>query len=462
YHPSSRHLIDASFFASRDNMAVSDLMGLYWGNVGASLVWQARAADKLMFNTTASLTHFDPKMTMDIMNMDQRMLTYIRNYSLNERVRWNITDHHGLELGYRSELLRVKSAEWVINNSREREIRSLWENALWIEYAGNFNERVEISAGVRAEFSSVLSGAAFHDFLYSGQDPRKCDGKTYVDIMPRLSIKYQINQLHNIKLGVGSATQNLHAIRSSATSFPFDRYALTSSDVKPERALQYGVGYSGMNESGRYDWSAECYYRSLDNVYDYKDGRSSFSDIALENIILGGKGRSYGLELMFRKNVGRLTGWIAYTLSRTETKIPGINDGKWYNASNDCRHDLSISGIYKFSNKWSLSASWVYMSGKPLTAPDVKYEIAGETCYYYSRRNAYKTPSTHRLDISAKYTHAGKRFTYEWAFGVYNTYCRYNPYIVYFEDDPSKPSGTRAVLRAMYGLVPSVSYTLKF
>ena len=109
-----------------------------------------------------------------------------------------------------------------------------------------------------------------------------------------------------------------------------------------------------------------------------------------------------------------------------------------------------------------MSASWIYLSGKPLTAPDVKYEISGETCYYYSRRNSYSTPATHRLDLSATYTHAGKKLTYEWAFGIFNTYCRYNPFIVYFEDDPSKPSGTRAVQRSLYGLIPSVSYTLKF
>ncbi|MDE6381442.1 MAG: TonB-dependent receptor, partial [Muribaculaceae bacterium] len=111
---------------------------------------------------------------------------------------------------------------------------------------------------------------------------------------------------------------------------------------------------------------------------------------------------------------------------------------------------------------WSLSGSWIFLSGQPLTAPDVKYEIGGETCYYYSKRNSYTTPPTHRLDLSARYTHTGKRLTYEWAFGVYNTYCRDNPYVIYFQDDPSKPSGTRAVLQAMYGIVPSVSYTLKF
>lgn len=462
YTPSSNHLIDGTFFLSHDNLAISRLMGLYWGNIGGSLNWTARAGDNLTFATTAAITHFSPKMTMDMMDLEQTMRTYIHDYSLNEKIGWRISDAHRLEFGLRSGLLRVKSAEWMLNGNRQREIRSLWENAVWAEYTGSFAGKVDVTAGIRLNLASALSQRRFHDFTAPAHAPVRFDGKTYVTPEPRLNLKYDITPLHNVKAGFGISTQNLHAIRSNTTSFPFDRYALTSADVRPERSIQYGVGYSGMTENEAFDWSAETYYRSIDNVYDFKDGRSSFSDIALESIILGGKGRSYGAEFMFRKNTGRLTGWISYTISRTQTKIPGINGGRWYNATNDRRHDFSITAIYQLTDRWTLSGSWIFLSGQPLTAPDVKYEIGGETCYYYSRRNGYKTPPTHRLDLGAKYTHVGKKFTYEWTFGIYNTYCRYNPFVVFFEDDPSKPSGTRAVLQAMYGIVPSVAYTLKF
>ncbi len=462
YQPSTRHVIDGSFFISHDNMAVSDLMGLYWGNLGSSVNWIARASDKVSFTTTAALTYFEPKMDMDIMDLNQTMWTYIHNYSLNEKIRWQIAEKHSVEFGLRSELLQVKSAEWILNSAREREIRSLWGNSAWADYTGTLSEWFDITAGIRLNVSSVLSQSRFHDFSSIYDFQNQFDSRTYIDVEPRINLKYNISRLHNLKAGIGSSSQNLHAIRSTTTSFPFDRYALTSAHVKPERALQYAIGYCGMTESGTLDWSAELYYRDIANVYDYCDGKSSFSDIALENIILGGKGRSYGAEFMLRKNTGRLTGWIAYTISQTETKIPGINNGEWYNASNNRRHDISLTAIYQISDRWNLSGSWIFLSGQPLTAPDVKYEIAGETCYYYSARNTYKAPPTHRLDISATYTHIGQRFSYEWAFGIYNTYCRYNPYIVFFRDDPSKPSGTQAVIQAMYGLVPSVSYTLKF
>ncbi len=462
YTPTPDHIVDASFFIGHDNMAISDLMGLYWGNLGASLNWIARKGDKLTFTTTASLTHFDPKMVMEMMDLDQAMWTYIHNYSINEKIRLQLSDKHGIEFGLRSELLRVKSAEWLLNEAKEKEIRSLWQNSAWIDYSGSFADKLDITAGVRLNLSSALSQGRFHEYESSYQLHNQFEGKTYVDVEPRINIKYNISKLHNIKAGIGTSSQDLHAIRTTTTSFPFDRYALTSAEVKPERALQYSVGYSGMTKTGTYDWSVEAYYRDMQNVYDYKDGKSSFSDIVLESLILGGKGRSFGTEFMIRKNTGRLTGWIAYTLSRTETKIPGINEGKWYNATNDRRHDFAITAIYRLNDKWNLSGSWIFLSGQPLTAPDVKYEIAGETCYYYSGRNTYKTPPIHRLDLSATYTHVGKKFTYEWAFGIFNTYCRYNPYVIYFKDDPTKPSGTQAVQQAMYGLVPSVSYTLKF
>ena len=462
YRPKEAHIVDASFFLSHDNMAVADLMGLYWGNLGVAVNWTARASDRLTFTTTGTMTRFEPKMTMDIMDLDQTMWTYIHNYSLYEKIHWQASDNHSLDFGLRPELLQVKSAEWKLNAMTELEIRSLIDNALWIDYNGRFADRLDVAAGIRLNAASALSAPGWHRYSSTQNKPNPFDAKTYFGIEPRVNLKYSISDLHNVKAGVGSASQNLHAIRSTTTSFPFDRYALTSAYVRPERALQYAAGYAGMTESGAFDWSAEVYYRDIDHVYDFKDGKSSFSDIVLDDIILGGKGRSYGLELMLRKNAGRLTGWIAYTFSHTQTRIPGINDGRWYDASNDRRHDIAVTAIFRVNDRWNLSGSWIFLSGQPLTAPDVKYEIGGETCYYYSQRNAYKAPPTHRLDLSATYTHKGKRFTYEWAFGIYNAYCRYNPYVVFFRDNPDSPSGTEAVTQAMYGLVPSVSYTLSF
>lgn len=463
YVPSKSHIFDASFFMSHDNMAIHNLMGMYWGNIGASMNWLVHLSDKWTSTANISLTHYDPKMVMTIMEMNQSLKTYIHNYALDYQLSFSPSENQTLNLGLRSELLRVKSGEWKLNAAGEKEIRSLWDNALWLEYNASFSTLFDLAAGMRLNFASVMTGPDFRYFYTLADEDPDFKSHNYINPEPRISLKFNINDCHNLKTGFGISTQNLHSIRSGHTTFPFDRFALTSYAVRPEISYQYSAGYSGMTRSGDFDWSAEIYYRNISNVYDYKDGRQTFSDISLESIILGGKGKSYGAEFIFRKDNGRLTGWLSYTISRTLTKIPGINNDKWYNATNDRRHDFSVTAIYTFSPKWNVSATWLYMSGRPLTAPDVKYEIGGETCYYYSARNAYKTPATHRLDISASYT--GKlahRYTSIVSFGFYNTYCRYNPYVIYFEDDSTKPSGTRAVLHAMYGLIPSLSWTVKF
>ncbi len=460
--PKQGDILDVSFITSRDNMALKRLMGLYWGNLGASINWLTRATENLTFTTTASYTDYSPKMTMLMLDMDQTMKQYVKDVALNEKMELSIGDGHLIEAGLRSELLKVKSAEMQVMQNREKEIRSGWINAVWLNYEKEFAGRVALSAGIRLNLFSAISAQRFHEFTSASEMRPDFSKRNYFCAEPRINLKYNLSPTHNLRFGWGETSQYLHAIRSGATSFPFDRYALSSATVKPEKAMQFGAGYGGMTSDGTFDWSVEGYYKKIDNVYDYADGFTAFSRINLESIILGGKGRSMGAEFMFRKNTGALTGWIAYTLSKTETRIPGINGGRWYDASNDRRHDFSITAIYTLDKRWTFSGTWIFSSGQPLTAPDLKYELDGITYYYYSQRNGYRTPPVHRLDLSAVYTRQGRRVTTQWAFGIFNTYCRYNPYIIYFEDDPEKPSGTRAVQRSLFGLVPSVSFTVRF
>lgn len=466
YKPTGNDYIDASFSITHDNMGISDIMWMDWGNMAASVKWTARRGDCWKFVTTGAWTDYTGDMWIDIMNDRQRLDEYIRTASLNERASYAISDNHTVEFGFRSELFRVKSGEWTVNNTKEKEIRSGWANDVWLDYTGDISEWFSLEGGVRMNVFSALCGHSFTELVdyYNPVIMQGSNGiaKTYVNAEPRLSVKFNVAENHVVKGGLTSSSQNLHAIRTSANTFPFDRYAITSSTTKPEKAWQYSVGYTGATDDGMWEWSAEGYYKDMRNVYDYRSGVTIFSDINLENLILGGKGRSYGMELMFRKNSGKLTGWVSYTLSKTQTKIDGINGNRWYDASKDRRHDLNIVAMYDFTDRWSLSASFLFASGEALSVPDAKYQLGGETFYYYSSRNNYRTPATHRLDVSANYKHVGKKFTYEWSIGIYNLYNHYNPYMIYFEDCPDNTSGTRAVQYSMYGIVPSVSYTLKF
>lgn len=462
YRIDSDNILDASFFFARDNMAISRLMSAKWGNIAGSINWSTSRGDNWKFRTTGTVTNYSTDMGMDFMDVNQSMKGYIRSFSLNEEAEYAFNENHSLDFGLRSELQSVMSGDAMLGNTRSRDLHSGWQNAVWASYLGHFGNIVTLNAGIRASFFSVVKGNGLSDFQAFDEERPDFSGKTYFNLEPRLSIKVDINSCHNLKAGYSMSTQNVHGLRTTSTSFPFDRYTLTTAAIRPEETSQYSIGYAGMTPNGAWDWSAEVYYKSMRNVYDYDDGMSMFSKMNMQSMISGGKGRSYGLELMLRKNTGKLTGWVSYTLAKTETRIVGINDGKWYRASNDRRHDLSIVGIYTFNKKWNVSASWTFSTGKPLTAPDAKYELAGNTAYYFSARNSYITPASHRLDLSATYTYHGKRNTSIVSFGFFNVYNHYSPFVIFFEDDPSKPSGTRAVQQALFGIVPSLSYTIKF
>lgn len=322
YKISGSDMVDISFFAARDNLAISRLMSMRLGNLAGSANWYSSCGDNWHFTTTAAISNYTTRMVMDLMDCSQEMSEYIRSFALNESAGYEISDGHSLNLGFRSELLRVKSGDMSANGSRQYEIRSGWQNALWLGYDGTLSSRFSVSAGVRlSAFSALTAGSFYKIFVYNEAVPES-GNKTYTNLEPRGSIKFSINDCHSLRAGASLSTQNLHGIRSTSTTFPFDRYALTSSWVRPERGTQYSAGYTGMTAAGEWDWSLEAYYKSMRNVYDYRDGMSMFSRVCLENSILGGKGRSYGLELMLRKNTGRLTGWISYTLSKPKLKFP--------------------------------------------------------------------------------------------------------------------------------------------
>ena len=202
----------------------------------------------------------------------------------------------------------------------------------------------------------------------------------------------------------------------------------------------------------------------MQNQIDYKDGADVFiNSDAIETQLLFGIGRAYGIEWLFRKRTGRFSGWLSYTLSKTERKINGINDNDWYNAKQDRTHDLALVGIYQLNKKWTLSASWVYYTGSAVTFPAGKYRIDDQTVYYYTRRNAYRMSAYHRLDIGATWIlKQKKKFSSELTISLYNAYGRENAYTIEFRDNKDDPDKTEAVQTALFKFIPSVSYNFKF
>jgi hypothetical protein len=370
--------------------------------------------------------------------------------------------------GFETDYTQLKSAEWDIDYLHQREKRNAWMNSLWVNDEWKLSNRLDLSAGLRLHLFTVLGGSPYYQIDRQGNITETMNPgsgefvKTYTDVEPRVSLKWALSRRHSLKVGYSRTSQDIHAIRGSSASMPFDRYTMTSNIVSPERADQVAAGWTGITPTGDYDFSAEVYYKNIDNVYDYRDGKSFHSEIEIERLLLGGKGRAYGLELCAHKNEGRLTGWLSYTLAWSENKIEGINGGDWYTASNDRRHDIALVGMYQLSKRWELSAVWRYNTGQALTAPSAKYEVDGHTYYYYAERNGYRAPAYHRLDLSATYSREVGKTTQQWAFGLYNAYNRYNPYVITFENDDERPSGTKTVQTSLFGIIPSVSFTIKF
>jgi hypothetical protein len=239
---------------------------------------------------------------------------------------------------------------------------------------------------------------------------------------------------------------------------------MSSNNIKPEIADQVSTGWFKNFDDNQYEFSAEVYYKWLQNQIDYKDGAELLANENVESELTYGSGRAYGLELFFKKKFGDFNGWIGYTLSRTEDKFADINDGNYFPATQDRTHNLSLVGVYKLNKKWSFSSDFIYMTGNAVTYPTGKYEVGGLTTFSYSSRNAYREPANNRLDISA--TLEGKphkKYHSSWTFSIYNLYGHWDPYYINFQNSKTVPNTTVAVETALFPVpIPSVTWNFKF
>jgi hypothetical protein len=288
-------------------------------------------------------------------------------------------------------------------------------------------------------------------------------GKTWYNWEPRFSMNYKLNNTTNLKIGYARNTQNLHLMSNSTGGSPTDQWIGNSYNIKPEVADQFSTGFSKNLGNNKYELNAEAYYKTMNNQIDYRDGVDLNSTPDIESELLYGKGRAYGLEILLKRKAGRLTGWVGYTLSKTERRIKGINNGQWYNAKQDRTHDLSVVGVYELTKRWTLSGTFIYTTGNAVTFPTGKYILNGMTIYQYGDRNADRMPATHRLDISATYEKVSKkRFQHSWSFGLYNAYGRENPFSMTFRENKDNPRKIDAIQTSLFKWIPSVTYNFKF
>ena len=455
-----------SFFTGKDRTAVEDMVDIRWSNLATSLKWLHHFRGGSNSQTTILYSGYGNDNGVDFLGLNLWYKGHIRQSSLRQDFHV-VLGRQELKVGLQSSLLNVKSAEWQVLSNYEKEQRRAWENAAWLNGTFRPASWLTASAGLRLSLFSPLGGSLYYDIADDGTIDWYYNYKnnqivrTHTVWEPRASLNFSISPSLNFKVAYARTSQNIHALRNQSTSTPFDRYTISSNIVEPEIADQVSAGFFAMTPDEGYDFSVEGYYRKIDNVLDYRDGKSFRSEIEIERLILPGEGKAYGVELLARKNKGRLTGWIGYTLSWSKTRIEGINGGQWYDANNDRRHDINIIAMYQLSKQWTLNAAWVFNSGQAFTAPSGKYQIIDNWIYYYAERNGYRAPDYHHLDVSAIWTRKNKRTTHEWVFGIYNLYNRYNPYLINFEDSENG-ARTRAKQYSLFGIVPSVSFNIKF
>ena len=461
-----RNQLFLTFFTSHDRTSIDKMTDIRWNNMTGSLRWLHRFGGDSHAQTTAYLSNYLTDNGVDFLNFNLWYKGHIRQMSLRQDFHIALSSHQ-LKTGVQTSLYNVKSAEWQVLNKYGNEQRRAWENTAWVNGTFRLGDNLQASIGLRLNAFSPLGGSLYYDIEDNGEIGWYYNYgenevvKTHLTLEPRASISWQPTALTSVKLGYARTSQNLHALRNQSTSTPFDRYAISSNIVEPEIADQWSGGIYVMTAEQDYDLSLEAYYRKIQNVLDYRDGKSFSSEIEIERLTLAGEGKSYGVEFCLRKNSGSLTGWLGYTLSWSKTRIDGINGSQWYDANNDRRHDINIVGIYKLNKRWTFNAAWVFNSGQAFTAPSGKYQIIDNWTYYYAERNGYRAPDYHRLDVSAVWPKRYARHTRQWVFGIYNIYNRYNPYLINFEDS-ADGARTKAKQYSLFGIVPSVAFNILF
>jgi len=290
-------------------------------------------------------------------------------------------------------------------------------------------------------------------------------------------VNYAVSEKSSIKASYQRTRQYLHLVSNTTAATPIDVWKPAGAFVEPATSDQIAVGYFENFKGNTYEFSGEVYYKDMQNLLDYKNGADLLLNENLENQLLQGKGRSYGLELMMKKSKGKFTGWVSYTLSKTESKVEGfvagdyfgaetgINDGEWYNANWDKTHDVSVVGTYEFSKKLSFSANFIFMTGRPATYPDGIGSYDNKAFPIYKSRNKFRTPNTHRLDLSVTYTppRLNKKWKHSFVFGLYNAYGRKNPYSIFFTGEEDNNNRSQAYKLSIIGIpVPAITYNFNF
>ena len=469
YHIGEEDRIFLSGYFGKDVFGFSNILGIDWGNGTGTMRWNHLFSDKMFSNTSLIYSTYDYNIDLDFSGNTISVYSRIQDYNVKQDFEYYADAENGFKFGLNSVYHKIVPGTVTATNTSRTNTLALtdkysWENAFYFSHEYKPQPLLSIEYGMRFTFFSAMGPGVFYTYNDAGQTIDSLSFrsgkfiKTYFTIEPRIAFNYILDDLSSIKLAYARSTQNLHLLSNSTSSNPTDLWLPSSNNVQPEIADQVSLGYFRNVDDNIYEFSAETYYKNLQNQIDYKNGAQLTFNENVESQLLFGEGRAYGIELFFKKKYGQLNGWIGYTLSRVELKFNTVNNGNYYPARQDRTHDVSIVGVYQLTNTWTFSATWVYSTGNAVTFPSGKYEIAGQIMNYYTERNGYRMPAYHRLDLGA--TWQGEHSS--WTFSLYNAYGRDNAYAIRFQEDPNDPTRTQAIQTSLFKFVPSITYNFKF
>jgi hypothetical protein len=468
------HIYLSGYFG-KDNLGLGNSFGMDYGNATATFRWNHILNSRLFSNTSLIYSKYNYDITLNSGNNDVAINSYIRDYHFKEDLQYFAAP--GSKFNFGLDLIGVTTSPGVISaspqsdnfNSTSVPDKHAIETALYFSHDLTVSDKININYGLRASLFTILGPGPFFTYDSAGNATDTATYapgqvvKNYFNLEPRFSLSYQVSENSAVKFAYARTTQNLHLLSNSTSSNPTDVWIPSSNNVEPEIADQVSAGYFRNFKENLYEFSAEVYYRNMQNQIDYKNGAQLIANENVESELIFGRGRSYGLELFLKKKYGKFSGWVSYTLSRTERRFTQVNNDSWYPANQDRTNNISVVGIYKINKKLTFTADFVYYTGNAVSWPSGKYEINGQPAFVYTERNGYRMPSYNRLDfgltVQGKKT---KKFDSNWNFSLYNVYGRENPYSITFQQDPGDASKTQAVQWALFRWVPSITYNFKF
>ncbi len=493
YTLGEKNRIYLSGYFGQDKFMFAENQGFSWGNRTTTVRWNHLVNSRMFFNLTSYFSDYQYELLLgeditDSFKWDSRIRTTAVKPEFSYSLNANNKIYFGGELLY----YRFDPANAVFSSAGQLSNVSLDPKHAY-ELAGYIGNKQTISSKIKIEYGLRFSGFMFAGpgKVYSYEVTEPGSRKELIEISnvgnrepieyhstfePRFSIRYQIDHSSSIKASYNRMAQYLHLISNTTASNPLNIWMPSTNNIQPETANAFGLGYFRNFGGNRFETSVELYYRSTVNQIEYIDGADLFINEFIEADLLSGVGRAYGMEVSLRKNRGRFTGWVGYTLGRTEMKVEGINRDNWYPTRFDQKHNLSLTGAYQATERLSFSANFSYITGTPTTFPTSRIEMQGYVVPHnaYESRNNIRIDDYHRLDLSVrldgKTMRRGKERKNEsyWVFGAYNVYARKNPFSIYFSQAndrsvPGQPVATKGSSMSIIGsMIPSISYNFKF